>query len=264
MKRIALLLSYDGTDYHGFANQVNQKTVAGEINSCLSKIFNQEVYVVCAGRTDAGVHAEFQVVHFDVDERLLKKFFDKSRLLKSLNKMLDDSIGVLEATEVSDSFHARFSAKSRTYNYFIIQEEFYHPMILRYAYPVPQKLDLDEMNLACSYLSGESDFSAFCKSSKLQKSNVRRVNFAAMKKSSLSYDVFEINANAFCHQMVRSIVGLLLEIGTGKRPASELDRILKGKSRTDLTFIAPPHGLHLVHVEYQEELFKTDHKVELF
>ena len=117
MKRIALLISYDGTDFHGFAPQVSQVTVASTVTDVLSKVFNQPIELVCAGRTDAGVHASYQVIHFDIDETILKKPFEKARLLKSMATMLPSTIFIKDAAEVDSSFSARFSAIDRTYHY---------------------------------------------------------------------------------------------------------------------------------------------------
>ncbi len=255
MKRIALLLGYDGSDFHGFAPQTDQVTVANTLSDSIGKVFNQPIELTCAGRTDAGVHASYQVVHFDYDESILKRPFEKTRFLKSMSTMLPPAIFVRNATEVDDSFSARFSATSRTYNYIFTTGENKDPIVSRYSYHIFDKVDFNRMDEASKALVGEHDFAAFCKSNKELKSTIRRVNSVQMKKNYFGMDVFEINASAFCHQMVRSITGLLIEIGIGKRTVTELDRILKGKSRNELTFIAPPHGLHLVHVSYPIDVF---------
>jgi tRNA pseudouridine38-40 synthase len=248
-RRLRLVVSYLGTGFHGFALQRGVPTVAGVLGEALEKVLRHPVELTCAGRTDAGVHAWGQVVSFDAAIGA-----DLDRLERSLNKMLAPAVAVREVAWAPQGFDARYSAVSRTYRYSISCRAWPDPFIAATTWQVGAPLDLRAMQAACDALLGEHDFSSFCHLSKRSpRSLVRRVLAADWSDLGCDQLRFEIRATSFCQQMVRSVVGLLVEVGMGRRKAGEMMGVIAAKDRSLAGPVAPPHGLCLWAVEYKSE-----------
>lgn len=237
-------LAYDGSGFHGFARQPQVRTVQGELEAVLTRIFRHPVETVGAGRTDAGVHARHQVVSFRTADRI-----DPARIQKAVNSLLGPEIVCTSAAVVADEFNARFSAGWRSYRYQVLARPLPDPLRRRVVWHVPYELDPVPMDRAARLLVGEHDFSSFCRRAE-GRSNVRRVLEAAwLAEGDLL--VFAIRATAFCHQMVRSIVGLCVDIGRGRRPIEAVAEALEARNRSAVPTVAPPQGLILWEVFYE-------------
>jgi tRNA pseudouridine38-40 synthase len=248
--RVRLLVAYDGSDFHGFATQPGQRTVAGRLADAIERVVRHPVELTCAGRTDKGVHAWGQVVSVD-----LAAGVDLAALHRSLVKLCGPDIVVREVALAAPDFDARFSALSRTYRYTVLNRPVPDPFLVRTAWHVPPPLELELLRLACDPFLGEHDFSAFCRRPKPspggeEASLVRRVQAAAWTDLGDGLLRFEITATAFCHQMVRSIVGTVVSAGHGGVKAGAIRGILASGDRANAAPIAPPQGLCLWHVEY--------------
>lgn len=260
-RNASLLVAYDGTDFHGFAESRDVVTVMGTLRATLEQVLQVELDLTAAGRTDAGVHGWGQVV-----TGLFPADADLERLQTSVNRMCAPAIVVRSAEWVDDDFDARFSATSRAYRYDVWNHPQHNPLIARTSWHVPRELDVGAMNEAASNLIGQHDFASFCRRPKVpdgfpEKSLVRIMQHAEWHRVT-SPDVdahgsgpdalvrFEIAASSFCHQMVRSIVGTLVEVGRGRRPASSIVETLAARDRSAAGPVAPPTGLILWHVDY--------------
>lgn len=242
--RVRATVAYDGTDFHGFAANDGVRTVVGELCRVLSLVARCEVELVGAGRTDAGVHARGQVISFDVPDGT-----DLTRVQRSTNKLLGTEIMLRDLTPAPEGFSARFDASWRRYRYGIDNRPVADPLTARTSWWVPQPLDIDLMRLACDPLIGEHDFTSFCRRPDAEASLVRRVLHARWFEDAPML-TFEIQATAFCHNMVRSIVGLLVEVGRGKRRAGDVAGLLRARDRSRAATVAPAHGLVLEEVAY--------------
>lgn len=243
MPTIRLDLAYDGTGFRGYARQEGVRTVQGELESALTTLLGTTPDTTVAGRTDAGVHAIGQVVSFPVDA-----VPDLARLVRSLNGMLGPEIAVRSAGTVPDDFNARHSAKWRRYRYRLGTGPAPDPLTRIYTWHVGPGLDMDAMTRAAVCYLGEHDFSSFCRSVE-GKSNVRRVEQADLQ---VTEDVCEfwISANAFCHQMVRSLVGHVYDVGRGYATVDGVPEVIAARDRSRVATVAPPHGLTLWEVGY--------------
>ncbi|MFC3033968.1 tRNA pseudouridine(38-40) synthase TruA [Pseudoalteromonas fenneropenaei] len=245
--RIALGIEYQGANYSGWQRQNHVNSVQQELETVLSRICAHPVEVFCAGRTDAGVHATGQVVHFDTDANR-----DMPAYTLGVNSQLPDDIAVRFATVVSDDFHARFSATARRYRYVILNHAF-RPAILRsgitHHYP---KLDAERMHQAAQALLGEQDFSSFRAVHCQSHTPFRNIHHVDVSRTG-DYVVIDIKANAFLHHMVRNITGTLLDIGSGKLPIEWMSELLALKDRTKASATAKANGLYLVDVDYPAE-----------
>lgn len=248
--RVRMTIAYDGTGYKGFAYQPGGvKTVAGTLADAIEKVLKHPVRFVVAGRTDAGVHAWGNVVHFD--SPLEAEAIDLPSLQRSLNKMLKPSIVVRDAALAEDDFHARFSAVGRRYRYTVLNRPVPDPFLATTAWLVEEPLDLRGMQAACDPLFGEHDFSSFCrKPPDSSGSNVRRVRDARWVALEDGRVRFDVEASSFCQQMVRSLVGTMVDVGLGKKRAGEIAGILRAKDRSLAGQLAPPQGLVLWEVLY--------------
>ncbi|MDX1652832.1 MAG: tRNA pseudouridine(38-40) synthase TruA [Brumimicrobium sp.] len=235
--------AYDGTDFSGWQRQPNADTVQETIECMLSRRFNEEVTIVGCGRTDAGVHARQFYFHADLDVDL-----DARELGYKLNKMLPVSIAVLKVYPVHDSAHARFDAVSRSYKYYIHSNK--NPFSDRFSLYFPYRLDLDKMNHAARLLIGEKDFTSFSKLHTDVHTNICDLFNAEWKALENGQLVFGISANRFLRNMVRAIVGTLLQVGQGEMEAEEIVNILKAKDRSAAGVSVPAKGLFLDRVEY--------------
>ena len=242
--RIALGIEYDGSAYHGWQRQQADISVQEELEKALAKIALEPIAVVCAGRTDAGVHATYQVVHFDTNAKRPTKAWTRG-----VNTHLPHNIGVKWAVDTSEEFHARFSATSRRYRYIIynhpLRPAILHGGITHVYYP----LDHERMHEAAQCLVGEHDFTSFrAVSCQANTANRNMSEISVTRKD--DYIVVEVAANAFLHHMVRNIVGSLIKVGTGEEPVAWMKATLEAKDRTLAGVTARPNGLYLVDVCY--------------
>ena len=256
MANVKLLIAYDGTDFRGLAPNEGVRTVVGELQRVIEPLIGQVPDIVMSGRTDAGVHAWGQMLSFEMPDDAV----ELERIQRSINSRLGPEIVAREVTAVDDEFSARFSATGRRYRYHVLNRSVQDPFSARTTWWFAHDLDLDAMNRASAHLIGEHDFSSFCRKPKpgpdaagnvIEPSLVRRVTGA--RWLDLGDDVlrFEIEGSAFCHQMVRSIVGFLVMVGTGKRGVDELPDVLAAKDRAAAEQPAPPNGLTLWQVDYE-------------
>ena len=242
-----LLVAYDGTDFHGFAAQRDQRTVGGELAAALTKVLRTDVELACAGRTDAGVHAWGQVVSCAVAPDT-----DLDRVRASLNGMLGPEIVVRAAAFAASDFDARHSARWRSYQYTVVNRPEPDPFRARFAWHVPAPLDLRALRLAADPFVGEHDFSSFCRKGPDGSTTMRRVTHSSWRDLGEGILRYDIRANAFCWQMVRSIVGTLVEVGAGKKRPGDILAIMRAADRSAAGVVAPPHGLVLWEVGYSD------------
>ena len=244
MPTFKITLEYDGTQYHGWQVQPTLPTIQGTIEAAIRKVVQQDVDVVGAGRTDAGVHALGQVAHFSTTARLTDEEWHRA-----LNGLLPPDIAVLAVEQVPETFHARFSAKSKLYRYQILtrvhRSALSRSKVLHYPYP----LDLAPMQEASRALVGTHDFSSFQGSPTDTENPVCTITRLTIERFGDEIR-FEVEANRLLKQMVRNIVGTLLEVGRGKLKAGDVAEILAAKDRTKAGPTAPAHGLYLVRVDY--------------
>jgi tRNA pseudouridine38-40 synthase len=241
-----LLVAYVGTPFRGFALQRGVVTVASALSGALERALRHPVELTCAGRTDAGVHAWGQVVTTDVHAAA-----NLERAQRSVNKMLAPNVVVREMSWADPGFNARYSALSRTYRYTVSVAPWPDPFTSATSWHVGVPLDLSAMRVACDAILGVHDFSSFCHAVKARPGPiVRNVVRADWEDIGGGYLRFEIEAASFCHQMVRSLVGTLVEVGLGKRKAGETAGVLAARDRAVASSPAPPHGLCLWDVKY--------------
>ncbi len=246
----AIELAYDGTDFVGYAKQRGQTTVQGVLESSLSVIFGPTLFsTAVAGRTDRGVHALTQVVSVSLERELL---IDLDKLVRSLEKLTPNSVSIRRAVAVDEHFHARFSAVRRRYWYLLSTASFELPHLRRLSWNIGASFDFEVFFQTASQFVGEHDFTSFCRKDVNSRSLVRRVESVAVYEWSHGLYAFEIVANAFCHQMVRSIVGFLVQVGRGFRGGIDLADLLVARSRASTVDLAPPYGLYLAGIGYRE------------
>ena len=237
-----MTVSYNGSNFHGFARNEGVPTVAGALADALVSVLGHPVDLVCAGRTDRGVHARAQVVSFDADmERA-----DPVRLVRALNRMCGPHISVSRASVAPADFDARHSCTGRVYRYRVLNSVVGNPLAAGLCWHVEHRLDLRAMRTAADRLLGYHDFSSFCrrKPSHPDQSMVRTVRRAVWWLEG-DIAVFEIEASSFCHQMVRSLVALLVSVGLGRHKPSDVGTIIAARDRSAAPSPAPPHGLVL-------------------
>ena len=248
--RVKLVVAYDGAGFAGVAPNPGVKTVGGTLTTTIERVLRHPVRLTVAGRTDAGVHAWGQVVSFEAQAESL----DLELLQRSVNKMCAPEIVVRQASTVDEQFDARYSARARRYRYTIVNRPVPDPFLRHTAWHVEHPLDLTTMRLACDPLFGEHDFTSFCRRPKVpdgvEYSMVRRIIDARWNDLGDGILRFDIDGSAFCQQMVRSIVGTLVDVGVGKRKAGDMAAILRGKDRSLASPPAPPQGLCLWEVVY--------------
>jgi len=246
MERIILGVEYDGSGFCGWQWQPFKRSVQQVLEEALSRVANQPVSIICAGRTDAGVHALEQVVHFDV---IVKR--ELHAWMLGGNSNLPDDVRIIWAKQALGDFHARYSAIARFYRYIILNRPAKSALCRRqmtWCYPA---LDVEKMHQAAQYLIGEHDFSSFRAQGCQSKSPCRVLYFIDVYRDGDKI-IIDISANAFVHHMVRNIAGALMEIGMGKHPVDWTQSLLDVKSRKLAGITAPPHGLYLTGVYYPE------------
>ena len=249
MQRYFVQIAYRGTAYHGWQSQPNAPSVQETIERCLSKLFgNTEIPIVGCGRTDAGVHAKSYFFHVD-----LPQDWDENQLCFKLNRMLPPDISAYHAYKVSADVHARFDANKRTYRYFIHQQK--DPFEQDQSWYYPQNLDIAAMNLAAERLLGTKDFGSFSKLHTDVKTNICTVYEASWVQEGTKL-YFEVSANRFLRNMVRAIVGTLIEVGLGKLEVADIDAIIEAKDRGEAAVSVPAHGLFLWKIDYPQSFSK--------
>ncbi|MCS6873554.1 MAG: tRNA pseudouridine(38-40) synthase TruA [Pyrinomonadaceae bacterium] len=245
-----LLIQYDGTDFHGWQIQKNKRTVQGELQRVLSLLEGSRVYVCGSGRTDAGVHAEGQVANVK-----MTKSFTAEKLRQAINGNLGKDIRVIFVERVDEQFHARFSAKSKTYVYRVVNSPVMSPFWLRYALHEARSLDMEKIKRAAEILIGEHDWTAFSCADDKSRSKIRTIFSLDVKtrfddRAQAKMIEFYITGNGFLRYMVRSIVGTLLEVGLGKLETDSIRKALETGNKKFVGATAPAHGLTLLRVSY--------------
>lgn len=245
--RIALGVEYDGSQYHGWQSQTGLHTIQQVLENALSKIADNAINVVCAGRTDTGVHATNQVIHFDSEkERTIRSW------IHGANSYLPKDVCVKWGREMPDHFNARYSALSRRYRYIIYNSPI-RPALMRSSVTWQyRQLNEHLMQEATHYLLGENDYTSF-RSIECQSNTPMRNIFDLKVTRTGDLIMIDISANAFLHHMVRNIAGVLMAVGVGKKPVAWVDEVLKAKDRRLGAETAPPYGLYLVGVTYPKE-----------
>jgi tRNA pseudouridine38-40 synthase len=242
--RIALGLEYDGSCFSGFQVQPNLRTVQTTLETALSQIADESIYVFCAGRTDTGVHAVNQVIHFDTSTTR-----DKHTWIVGTNSLLPRDIVVKWIRIVDEQFHARFSALNRSYRYIIFNRETRISMFRNYVTHWPFPLDSDQMQAASGYLLGKHDFESFRGADCQAKTTVRCVENVSVQRED-HFVVIDITANAFLYRMVRNIVGVLLKIGMHQKPPEWMEEVMAMRTRKNDFMTTPPEGLYLTDILY--------------
>jgi tRNA pseudouridine38-40 synthase len=243
MRNLRLRIEYDGTEFHGFARQQDMRTVQGVLEHALTATLGEPIEVVGASRTDAGVHARGQVVNFRTSRPI-----PTERLTTVLNRRLPTDLKVLDAREVSERFHARFSAHSRVYRYTLYTGQ--HPSVwrVRYAWHLPRQLDCAAMHAALQQILGEHDFRPYSVKIPTERNTVRTLYRGQVSPTRDGVQI-ELEANGFLRGMVRLIVGDLTQVGSGALPVDALAERLR--TRQQATLMAPPQGLCLIRVKYR-------------
>ena len=245
MRNIKLELSYDGTDFHGWQRQPDRRTVQQVLEEALGQLTGVEPSTNASGRTDAGVHALGQVVHFYTASRHAPAVF-----VKALNALLPPDVRVLSAWEMPQAFHATLDAKAKLYRYVIDNGPTADPFQRRYSYHVYQRLDADLMHGAAQALRGRHDFHSFETHWPNRTSSVRTIAHIAVTRMNDAVWV-EVEADGFLYNMVRAITGTLVLVGNGRWPASRVAQALRAEDRREAGPTAPPQGLFLVRVRYE-------------
>jgi len=248
MRNLKLVLSYDGTEFSGWQVQPGSATVQGALALAIGRVTGENILPQGSGRTDAGVHALGQVASFGTQSPI-----PPENLVIALNDILPGAIRVLEATEVPGEFHARKSARSKTYRYRMYRGAICSPFITRYVWHYPYPLDEDQMQEVAGMIVGERDFTSFAavdsERGREEMSNVRQILSSSWERQSDEF-VYTVHGNGFLHHMVRNLVGTFVLAGKGALKASDLTRILEARSRSAAGATAPASGLCLVNVEY--------------
>ena len=250
MRHFKLVMSYDGTDYSGWQVQPDAATIQGTLATAIRRLTGENVLPQGSGRTDAGVHALGQVASFSIASPI-----PAGNLVGALNDILPPAVRVLEAVEVPPEFHARKSARAKTYRYRIFRGDICPPFLARYAWHYPYPLDENAMKEAGRWVIGKHDFTSFAAvdpergRQDLDESNVRTIFSSSWERGSDEF-VYTVSGSGFLHHMVRNLVGTFILIGKGTLQGEDLSRILKVKDRAAAGATAPANGLYLVCVEY--------------
>ena len=244
MRNLRLDICYDGTRYRGWQRLPGKDdTIQGKIETTLSRILGEPIEISGSGRTDAGVHARCQVANFHCESAM-----PAVEILENLRRYLPEDIGIYSCRDVSPRFHARLNAKEKTYRYRIWNSEQPCVFVRRFVTVLPEELDIPAMEQAAAYLIGQHDFSAFCGNAKIKKSTVRYIRTITIERNGEELHL-TFTGNGFLHNMVRILVGTLIEVGRGQRKADSIPELFGGK-RAEAGFLAPPQGLCLMEVEY--------------
>ncbi len=245
--RVKLTIAYDGTAYCGWQVQPNGITVQQVLNETLSEFFHQKISVVGASRTDSGVHALCNVCAFDVDTKM-----PAEKISYALNQFLPEDISVVDSCEVSEDFHPRFQKGKKTYEYKILNSKLPNPVVRLYSLFYHRPLDVKKMQEAAAYLVGEHDFTSFSSVHAQTNTFVRTIYVCDVTKDESDMITIHIEGNGFLYNMVRIITGTLIEVGNGRIPPEKMKEILEAKDRSKAGPTAPPEGLMLVEIQYNE------------
>lgn len=251
MKRIRLIVAYDGTEYCGWQIQKNAVTVEGELNQALSKLCRERIEVIGASRTDSGVHAMGNVAVFDTESKI-----PPEKIAMAVNHYLPEDIRVQHSEEVSKEFHPRYCESQKTYEYTIMETTVAIPIGRKYSYHVYHKLDLKKMQEAAGYFLGTHDFSAFCSAGSQVKSKVRTIERMVLTEQPFEagnpgrWVKIQVTGNGFLYNMVRIIAGTLVEVGIGRRTPEQVKEAIDSGKRQLAGPTAPPQGLLLVEIKY--------------
>ena len=244
MKRVMLIVAYDGTNYHGWQMQPNAVTIEQILNEKLSELLKEDIQVIGASRTDAGVHAEGNVAVFDTNTSI-----PGEKISYALNHLLPEDIVIQESFEVEPDFHPRKCDSIKTYQYRILNRNFNLPVKGRNAYHFYRKLDLDKMREAAAYFVGKHDFKNFCSSHTQAKSTIRIIYSFDIEEEDEEI-VLTVSGNGFLYTMVRMLTGTLLDVGTGRMSPDKIPELLAAKERVHSPNTAPARGLTLLDIEY--------------
>ena len=245
MRNIKLTIEYDGKDFNGWQKQPNKLNIQGSIELAIEQITGEKIELNASGRTDAGVHAFGQVANFKTNSNLpIEKF------PIAINSKLKKSIRIIDATEVSESFHSRLSCKKKTYRYIINNSSVGSAIYRNLETHIPQKLDIEKMKTAVKYFEGEHDFKAFKASGTSSKSSVRKIFEANVYDMKNDRIYIELTGSGFLYNMVRIIAGTLVEVGLGKIEPDVIPEIILSGKRERAGKTLPPNGLYLLNVEY--------------
>ena len=244
MKRVMLIVAYDGTEYHGWQVQPNARTIEGELNRCLSELLQEDIQVIGASRTDAGVHAKGNISVFDTDARM-----PAEKISYALNQRLPKDIVIQKSCQVDADFHPRHCDTRKTYSYHIYRGEFPMPLRTRYSYFTYVPLDVTKMREAAALFLGEHDFKSFCSANTQVESTVRTIEFLDVTEDDQEL-VITIRGNGFLYNMVRIIAGTLVDVGRGFLAVEDIPNILKACNRERAGQTLPACGLVLEKYEF--------------
>jgi len=245
--RIALGVEYDGSSFNGWQSQPQQRTIQGVLEKAISRVADQSITVNAAGRTDAGVHALNQVVHFDTNAQRATRSW-----MLGINTNLPNDVAVNWAQPVTDDFHARFSAEQRQYRYLLLNRPSRSAIQYQRMWWFYNSLDIDKMQQAADFLVGQHDFSALRASECQAKSPIKTIDAIRISRRDDCIAV-DVIARSFLHHMVRNIMGVLTVVGEGKQPVEWVSEVLASKERAKAGVTAPPQGLYLTDVRYPAE-----------
>lgn len=244
MRNLRLDICYDGTRYRGWQRLPGKDdTIQGKLETVLSRILGEPIEISGSGRTDAGVHARRQVANFHCESTMAAP-----EILENLRRYLPEDIGIYSCRDVSERFHARLNAKEKTYCYRVWNSEMPCVFDRRFVAVMPETLDISAMEQAARYLMGQHDFAAFCGNAKMKKSTVRYIRDLTVTRQGNEVRI-TVTGNGFLHNMVRILVGTLVEVGRGEREPDSIPQLFGGK-RAEAGFLAPPQGLCLMEVYY--------------
>ena len=244
MRNIKLTIEYDGKEFNGWQKQPNKLNIQGEIERAIENITGEKVDLIASGRTDAGVHALGQVANFKTNSNIS---IDKIPI--AINSQVKKSIRIQKAEEVDEKFHSRYNCKKKTYRYIIDNSKYGSAIYRNISYHIPIKLNVEEMKKAVKYFEGEHDFKSFKSSGTSSKSSVRTIYKADIITEGDTIAI-DLTGNGFLYNMVRIIAGTLVDVGLGKIKADDIQSIIEAKDRTEAGKTLPPHGLMLLHVDY--------------
>jgi tRNA pseudouridine38-40 synthase len=242
--RVKIEFGYDGKQFYGYQILPEKRTIQGELEKALSTLLSEDIHIVSSGRTDAKVSAIMQVAHFDTISTIVP-----TNIAFAVNKLLPKDIQVFSSKKVSDNFHARYSAKSKTYKYMFYFGEHINPVYENFAFYAGKKIDLDSMILASKFLIGKHDFSAFATKDIEVKNHVRELKNIEIVQIDGIF-ALKITGNAFLYNMARIIAGTLFDVGAGKIKPDDMEKILAKKERKNAGKLVPPEFLFLENVKY--------------
>lgn len=247
MNNYKMVIAYDGSRYKGWQRLGDgENSIQGKIEMVLSKLFEVDIQIIGSGRTDAGVHARGQVANFEH-----KKNLECDVRLKEINHYLPEDISVVSLEKVDEAFHSRYKAETKTYRYYILQKGIHDPFVRKYSLHIPEYLDIEAMEIAATAIVGEHDFTTFTNAKSKKKTMVRRLDRVDIFPED-DYIVIEFEGNGFLHNMVRRLVGTLIQVGLNQIKPKMMLKYLEAKDRQMVTYVAESKGLFLESVKYKD------------